>query len=230
MAFADYSFYNNSLVTTDNLHGERKSYSSLSDPSYKDPSYNDSSNVYFRNYYSNGQLVKVLLNDSKFQNLDGTKAISFRVDGRIDAEAGNRQMLFLAKTDATEPDRYNSNWQNTAGYKIGFYCPTNTQTYGIFNSNSSTTNFDTLMNTDWWYRIRVDITPVLDQNGTIVGDKIDYYRSIYNSNTWTLNESETLTINSSDPRFISWGDSTYNRYGFQIYGWYIDNFEVYISN
>jgi len=230
VAFTDYSFYKNSLNTGDISQGQRKSYSSLSDPSYKDPSVGDTSNVYFRNYYGNTGLVKTILNDSKFQNLDGSKAISFRIDARIEAESTNRQILFLAKTDDSDPERYSSNWQNTPGYKIGFRCLSTSTTYGIFDSNSTTTNFETNINPDFWYRIRVDITPVLDVNGTIVGDKIDYYRSIYNSSTWTLNNSETLTINSADSRFIPWGDSTYNKYGFQIVGWYIDNFQVYISN
>lgn len=233
MAVDDYSFYKNSSNTNDKLYGVRKAYSSLSDPSYKDPSYGDNSNLYFRDYTVNSNLVKVLLDGSEFQNLDGSKGISFRIDLRTPSAITNRQVLFLVKTDNATPDASLSNWQNTEGYKIGFHCPYGGATNGIFNSNSTKTTFQSSgINTSFWSRIRVDVVPVLDQNGTIIGDKIDYYSYIYNSNTWSLttNGTSTLTINSSDARFIPWGDATYNRYGFQISGWYIDNFQVYISN
>lgn len=193
---------------------------------------------YCRDFTSNTAAVKCLLTGSSFINLDGTQAISIRASVRTTGIT-HRQAHLVAKTNADIPSGIAAIGANI-GYRYGLRSPSPGNVLGNFDAFNGTTKYSStqygivpnaLKNNstvnDKWVHLRMDVCPMMTTSGFITGDKIKLYTSKDAGSSWDL-DSE-ITINSDADGFIPWGNTNNNRYGFIIYGSYIDNFEVYLS-
>ena len=216
MAQDSFNFYK--YNSADTGEGEQKQHSSFS------TNVLTTGGTYCRDYATTSGIVKCLLTGSSFSDLDDTKAVSLRAKVRTYSSSGH--IMVLAKTDTA----VDSQWYNQKGYMFGI------RYYGKFHTYDGTSYYDTSsgvtvsgMNSSYtgqWVHVRMDIEPV-KVGGTLTGDKIKVFLSSDDGSTWSL--QETFEVATTDNGFVPWSDSTRNKYGFQIYKGYIDDFEIYLS-
>lgn len=211
---------------------------------------------FFKYFDENGYSKKFLLKDPQYRNLDGTKAVSFRANVGTAYEITDTNFMFLAKTDSEITPSYGDDSKSLQGpgYKAGIYTLSNEFSGGTLRSStgSSLKLFDSSLTLNILYNIRVDITPILDDSGNIIGDSFYYRRSKIGTITklisptgpadWqryiAYDSSESLILEnnfnllSDNANYIPWGHETNNRYGFLVSGkgFCLDKFEFYLSN
>lgn len=191
--------------------------------------------LYYRDFNVNTGIVKNVLNNPTFVAIDGTRAVSMRARIRLEStnqsSDTNKHFVFLAKTNAANPTTTTSNWASTWGYKIGAWKPFGSTLLNTAWASGNSTSFSNLTTGELaisqWHFIRADIVPVYT-GSTITSDQIKLYKSTDNGTTWTQIGS-TQTVSISGGSWNTWGSATYKYYGFQNWGFYVDNFEIYLS-
>jgi len=223
MAENSWNFYK--AISGDSEKGTQGTHSSLSNPL-------DSviGSTYYRDFSSNSGIIKAVLTGSNFVGLDGSKAVSMRAHVRMNTESANKHIMFLAKTNTSNPYSSTSDWYKTVGYKIGisdqsFSSNTIKGAYNVHVPLGVNLLSSDLFAVGTWHLIRADFIPSYS-NGSIIEDHIKLFKSTDNGNTWTQIGS-TVTGNISN---YPWGHSTNKYWGFQTWGCSIDNFEIYVSN
>lgn len=222
MAENSWNFYK--ANSSDAGQGVQGTHSSLSNPLNS-----ATGSVYYRDFSSNSGATKAILTGSNFQGLDGSKAISMRAYVRFDSSDANKHFLFLAKTNNSNPSSTNSNYaSSTVGYKIGLADTSfSVDIKGVYSTGTSGVSYfsnDTLAESNW-HLIRADVVPVYS-GASITSDQIKLFKSTDNGSTWTqIGSTQTISITAAR----AWGHSTNKYYGFQTWGCYVDNFEVYLS-
>ena len=223
MAENSWDFYK--ANSSDAGQGVQGTHSSLSSPLNS-----ATGSVYYRDFSSNSGVIKAVLTGSNFQGLDGSKAISMRAYVRMESEEVHKHFVFLAKTNNSNPSSTNSSYaSSTVGYKVGigdssFSTNTIKGIYSLSTTNISLFSND-LFSASSWHLIRADIIPVYS-GASITSDQIKLFKSTDNGSTWAqIGSTQTVAIGAAN----AWSHSTNKYYGFQTWGCYVDNFEVYLS-
>lgn len=233
MAENSWNFYK--ANTSDTAQGVQGTHSSLSNPLNS-----ATGSVYYRDFNSNTGPIKAVLTGSNFQDLDGSKAISMRAYVRMPSANGgsdvHKHFVFLAKTDTGNPDSSPiSDWPRTYAYKIGMAHISFTNgridaVYGSGNASSINSLATSQFSPGQWVHLRADIIPVY--TGTnITSDEMKLFKSTDNGETWVqIGNTISVPIYGST-YWNSYANTSTNNilYGFQTWGCYVDNFEVYLS-
>lgn len=227
MAENSWNFYKANLH--DIAQGTQGTHSSLSSPLDS-----EIGGLYFRDFSSNDGPIKAVLTGSNFVGLDGTKAVSMTARVRVESEVLYNHFVFLAKTDTANPNTAGSSTIGaTKGYKIGIGDASNSSNSirGIYNITETTTsvylfNSESMFSTSTWHLIRADIIPVYS-GSSISKDRIKLFQSTDDGQTWTqIGETLEVSIGINN----NWDNATKKYYGFQTWGYFVDNFEIYLSN